>query len=135
MHMLRQALLPPTKLDFPIEHFSDDALEKYALRIRAAYDGWKDSTPPYVSRKITHEDGIVHFYLSDSGRWLFLFTLHGAVYYRDLDNPDIPARLLIQWVTLAHYPLRLEYAVDVDPKAPILSFNLALYLDRRMGNI
>ncbi|PPQ90642.1 hypothetical protein CVT25_006625 [Psilocybe cyanescens] len=132
MHLLKAALHDSARLDYPIELYTDSELEKYALRILAAYDGWKDSSPPYASRQITHKDGIVHFYLSDSGRWLFLFTLYGAVVYHDLDNPGVPARLLVHWM-LSAYPLRLDFAVDVDDKAPALTFNLALYLYHPMG--
>ena len=77
--------------------------------------------------------GIGAFTLIKGGRWLLTLSYNGSVSYYDLDAQDPVKRLLIPKIREQGHTSPFDavaIAVDIDDKATVLTFNLAIYLER-----
>src|SRR5258708_11047022 len=92
----------------------------------------RDRLSPALTRRLHIDNsGIGTLTLINGGRWLLTACYYGSVSYYDLDTENPVKRLLIPRIRERVDSLNsVAMAVDIDNESGVLSFNLALYLER-----
>jgi len=95
----------------------------------------RDRLSPVLTRWLPIDNsGIGTFTLINGGRWLLTACYYGSVSYYDLDTQNPVKRLLIPKIRERIESFNsVAMAVDIDDESGVLSFNLALYLERIGG--
>ncbi|KIM39644.1 hypothetical protein M413DRAFT_29339 [Hebeloma cylindrosporum] len=124
----------PLCLERSMEFYSSQELE-YLVKRRESEEV-KRKTLNKLSSVLTRRlpignSGIGAFTLINGGRWLLTACYFGSVSYYDLDSQTPVKRLLIPRIKDQFSSFHtVVMAVDIDDESPVLSFNVALYLER-----
>ena len=121
-------------LERPTEFYSSRELEYQVVRRESeeAKRKTRDTLSPALTRRLPIDNsGIGTLTLINGGRWLLTACYYGSVSYYDLDTENPVKRLLIPRIReRVEIFNSVAMAVDIDHESGVLSFNLALYLER-----
>jgi len=119
-----------------MEFYSSQELEYLVMRRESEETKRKNlrKLSPALTRRLPIDSpGIGAFTLIKGGRWLLTMSYYGSVSYHDLEAQNPVKRLLIPKIReqgdISSFDA-VAIAVDIDDKAAVLTFNLALYLER-----
>ena len=127
-------LWPPLRLERPIELYTAPELEYLVVRrdTQETKRKARDALSPVLTRRLPVDNSqIKTLILIDGGRWLLTASGSGSVSYYNLGTRKPVQRLLIPKIRKkdgSSYDVNM--VVDVDDESALLSFNLALYVDR-----
>ena len=116
-----------TPLERPIESYSDDKLERWAMRRLSVDEFWKSDCRSTVR---TRSFNLPHWYLGvgliDGGRWMLIMHEGGDIRAVDLDHPNMPCRNLISLeAEIKTWPI-VSFLTDTCPDGLTLTFSVAV---------
>jgi len=128
----------PLHLERPLEFYTSRELEYLVLRRtseRIKRKGRPKLFPSLTRHLPIDNSGIRALTLINGGRWLLTVSRFGSVSYYDLDTPGAVERLLIrgQMRNFGGSGDDVVMNVDMDNESALLSFNLALHMERCRG--
>jgi hypothetical protein len=126
----------PLRLERPIELYTAQELEYLVVRRESQERKRKtqDKLYPALTRRlpIDNSGNNTLRILINEGRWLL--TASGSVSYYDLDTRKPAEKLLIPQIIDQDGSFRVvKMAVDIDDESTLLTFNLALFLEKGDG--
>ncbi|TFK69848.1 hypothetical protein BDN72DRAFT_583049 [Pluteus cervinus] len=112
-------------LERPVDTYTSEELELLALRrvsVEIGYDNLVQGVRPHQHTISTIGRAVESTKLVPGGRWLFVATTRGGIFYYDLDDKEcIPHPFIPDQSTLC----KTAMAIDVDISSPYLKFNFA----------
>lgn len=126
----------PLCLERPMDFYSSQELEYLVMRRESEEIKCKTQhkvSPAFTRRLPIDDSGIGTLTLINGGRWLLTVSYYGSVSYYDLDMKNPVKRLLIPKVREQNHSgsfYAVAMSVDIDDESAMLTFNLALYLER-----